>query len=54
MKLNWHIHKWEKWKVIKQGTIQRGDKDIGHFFLQERVCETCGKKEWENVTTETV
>jgi len=54
-----HIHKWNKWEVFKEGNLSAVDKKlpgewqygeqkshiIGLALFQKRTCEKCGKTE---------
>lgn len=50
-----HIHKWNKWQVIKKGDItfysQVQNKNIvkGSWLLQQRECQLCGKIEQDQI-----
>lgn len=44
------FHKWTRWRDVEEGGLGRRDKDgnlrvIGRFLVQERNCQTCGKRE---------
>lgn len=54
--MNWHIHKWGKWEVVKEGMITRviDNTHNGYFFLQEKENERCGKKQWEHMSKKIV
>lgn len=51
---NWFKgHNWSKWKDIKEGALlRRGTSFVeGFYIVQEKECQTCGKKKRRNVET---
>lgn len=51
------FHDWSKWKTIKSGILSKRTllshewADTGIVEHQERVCQTCGRKELRTIET---
>lgn len=42
------FHRWSKWSDIQKGDLLASEKSktpIGMYFIQERVCAKCNKRE---------
>lgn len=58
------MHRWTKWEVTEKGNLRsmrdalglpiadwRKEPIIGHYILQQRSCERCGKMQIREVQT---